>query len=187
MTKEEIQNQKWPYRSLIGKIGYLPGLTRPDLAYSRRKLSKFVSCFNESHWKVAIRLCRYLKATKHYGLLFDGTRQQSISFLTFSDASFGSVDEERRSVGGSCHLMAGAAISARSAAFKHITLDTCESEISALTGATKETRWLRMLLKELGFEQLEATKAYCDNTSAIAIVKNPVKHPGTKHIEIKYL
>lgn len=27
---------------------------------------------------------------------------------------------------------------------------------------------------------------YCDNTSAIAISNNPVMHPKTKHIEVRY-
>ncbi|XP_068667644.1 uncharacterized mitochondrial protein AtMg00810-like [Aristolochia californica] len=37
---------------------------------------------------------------------------------------------------------------------------------------------------ELGFPQLSATPMFCDNQSAIQIVKNPVFHEHTKHIEI---
>ena len=34
--------------------------------------------------------------------------------------------------------------------------------------------------------QVERIPIFCDNTSVIAITKNPVQHSRTKHIDIKY-
>ena len=34
--------------------------------------------------------------------------------------------------------------------------------------------------------QLEKIPIFCDNTSAIAIIENPVQHSRTKHIDIRY-
>ena len=46
--------------------------------------------------------------------------------------------------------------------------------------------WLKQLLKGMKEEITEPIVMYCDNTSAINISKNPVMHPKTKHISIKY-
>ena len=42
-------------------------------------------------------------------------------------------------------------------------------------------------LEELGFPQNRPTLMHCDNTSAIHIIKNSIRYPTTKHIEIRYL
>ncbi|TQD95392.1 hypothetical protein C1H46_018987 [Malus baccata] len=46
--------------------------------------------------------------------------------------------------------------------------------------------WLRFVLTDFGEEQVEATPLLCDNTSAIAMSKNPVFHQKTRHINRKY-
>ena len=42
------------------------------------------------------------------------------------------------------------------------------------------------MLKDLGHEQIEATKIMCDNSSTVSISKNLVFHGRTKHIKIKF-
>lgn len=42
------------------------------------------------------------------------------------------------------------------------------------------------MLEDLKHKQEEATTIFCDNQSAVAMVKNPVFHGRTKHIKIKY-
>ena len=42
------------------------------------------------------------------------------------------------------------------------------------------------MLKDLGHEQVEATKIMCDNSFAVSISKNPVFHGRIKHIKIKF-
>ena len=42
------------------------------------------------------------------------------------------------------------------------------------------------MLGDFGEEQLEATSIMCDNTSAIAVSKNPVLHQRSKHIGRKF-
>ena len=38
----------------------------------------------------------------------------------------------------------------------------------------------------MGYAQEKPTMIYCDNTSAVAIAKNPMYHKWTKHIDTKY-
>jgi hypothetical protein len=47
-----------------------------------------------------------------------------------------------------------------------------------------ETLWLKILLKELGFEAKDCMRLYCDNKVAISIAHNPVQRDRTKHVEI---
>ena len=57
----------------------------------------------------------------------------------------------------------------------------------ALSAATQEAVYLaRMLALFVNTNTVQATKMYCDNQGAIALVKNPVKHGRSKHIDIRY-
>ena len=67
-----------------------------------------------------------------------------------------------------------------------VTLSSAEAEYVAATGAACQAIWMRRMLKELNYEQEEATKIYCDNNSAIALSKNPVFHKRSKHIDTRY-
>ncbi|KAI5356178.1 hypothetical protein L3X38_009073 [Prunus dulcis] len=48
--------------------------------------------------------------------------------------------------------------------------------------ATAQAIWMRFVLSDFGEEQVEPTKLLYDNTSAIAISKNPVHHHKTRLI-----
>ena len=44
--------------------------------------------------------------------------------------------------------------------------------------------WLRWLLQDLGVSSPDPTPLHCDNTGAIQITLNPVKHSLSKHIGV---
>ncbi|RVX04086.1 DNA repair helicase XPB1 [Vitis vinifera] len=54
----------------------------------------------------------------------------------------------------------------------------------AMSLACSEIIWLRGLLAELDFSEIDPTPLHADNTSAIQITANPVYHERTKHIEV---
>ena len=56
------------YSHIIGSLMYVMNCTRPDIAYSISKLSKYTSNPRVDHWKVIIRVLRYLRYTLNYGL-----------------------------------------------------------------------------------------------------------------------
>lgn len=60
---------------------------------------------------------------------------------------------------------------------------TTEAEFVAASEAAKEAVWLIQLLLEFGKENKPSL--LCDNQSAIALVKNPVFHQRTKHIDVR--
>ena len=52
--------------------------------------------------------------------------------------------------------------------------------------ATKEVIWLRRLLEELGFKQLEPTVINIDNDGARELANNQMISQRTKHIDIRH-
>ncbi|CAD6268395.1 unnamed protein product [Miscanthus lutarioriparius] len=69
---------------------------------------------------------------------------------------------------------------------KTVALSSCESELMAATAAAKQALWLRNLISEITKEKPKAVTLFVDNNSAIALMKNPVFHGRSKHIDIKY-
>jgi hypothetical protein len=56
----------------------------------------------------------------------------------------------------------------------------------AATAAAKQALWLRNLLGEITGTEPKAVNMYVDNSSAIALMKNPVFHGRSKHIDVKF-
>ena len=67
-----------------------------------------------------------------------------------------------------------------------VTLSTCEAEYVVATSSVCHAIWLRNLLKELQMLQDEAMKIFVDNKSTLALVKNPIFHDQSKHINTGY-
>ncbi|XP_057463720.1 serine/threonine-protein kinase TOR-like [Actinidia eriantha] len=65
-----------------------------------------------------------------------------------------------------------------------ISKSSTEAKCRAMFAACSEIIWLRGLITELGFPQVQPTPLYADNTSAIQIAANPFCHERTKHIEV---
>jgi hypothetical protein len=68
-----------------------------------------------------------------------------------------------------------------------IAQSTTESELIAANEASKEGVWLRRLLNSFGIKQKEPTEIFCDNQPTIRVIKNPIDHKRTKHVDIRFL
>ncbi|GJU46388.1 ribonuclease H-like domain, reverse transcriptase, RNA-dependent DNA polymerase [Tanacetum coccineum] len=67
-----------------------------------------------------------------------------------------------------------------------MTLSSCESEFIAATATATQALWLKRLLSKLTHSQEEKVTIQVDNKSAITLMKNPVFHERSKHIDTKY-
>ncbi|OWY92600.1 putative mitochondrial protein, partial [Phytophthora megakarya] len=68
--------------------------TRPDMANAVRELSKFLSCYNRTHWDAARRVLKYLKGTSTYRLYLDG-KARYVTYEVYTDVSFARQPKER--------------------------------------------------------------------------------------------
>jgi len=67
-----------------------------------------------------------------------------------------------------------------------VTLSTTETEYVAASTAAREVVWIRKLLSDIGCPCNKEMTLYVDNQSAIQLVRNPVFHKRTKHIDIHF-
>ena len=96
------------YSRVIGSLMYLMSCTRPDIAYAVSKLSRYTSNPNGDHWKGIVRVLRYLRYTRDYGLHY--IRYPAI-LEGYSDANWISDVKNSKLTSRYVFTLAGAAIS----------------------------------------------------------------------------
>ena len=87
-----------PYRELIGSLIFLAKSTRPDIQYATSKMAQFVTKHDDSHWKAAKCILRYLQGTKTLGLVYKpGT---CVNLTGYTDSDYAGDKIERKSTSG---------------------------------------------------------------------------------------
>ena len=172
------------YRKIIGCLRYLLH-TRPDLSYSVGVASRFMERPTVMHLKVVKQIMRYLHGTINFGLVYVQSGHAG-DLVGYTDSDHGSDLVKRRSTGGMAFYLNENLITWNSYKQKTVSLSSCESEFMAATAAAQQALWLRNLISEIRNEKPKAVALYVDNNSAIALMKNPVFHGRSKHIDIKY-
>lgn len=184
----EIQEmQKIPYASAVGSLMYAQVCTRPDIAFIVGMLGRYLSNPGMDHWKAVKRVMRYLQRTKEYMLTY--RRSDKLEVIGYSDSDFAGCQDSRKSTSGYIYLLAGGAISWRSAKQTLIASSTMAAEFVACYEASNQGIWLRNFVT--GLRILEGTarplKLYCDNKSAVLYSNNNRSSTKSKHIDIKFL
>jgi hypothetical protein len=172
-----------PYRELVGALQWLALATRPDIAYTASSLARFGRDPGPAHWDAAKRVLRYLKGTKGSKLVLGGDTQQ---ISGYTDADWGSDQDDRRSVSAYVFKIGCGAVSWKSKKQTCIALSSTEAEYIALCQAAKEAIWLTDFLSGLGVSIHNSIPLYVDNQGSIALAKNPVFHDRSKHVDIQY-
>ncbi|KAH9697754.1 Integrase catalytic domain-containing protein [Citrus sinensis] len=175
------------YASVVGSLMYAQVCTRPDIAFPVGVLGRYLSNPGYEHWKAAKKVLRYLQATKDFVL----TYQQSdyLNIVGYSDADFAGCLEDKKSTSGYIFMMAGGAISWKSAKQTLIASSTMEAEYVACFEAIRQALWMLNFITELDFILTvpRPLKIYCDNSSAISFYYNTGSSSRSKHIDVKYL
>ena len=173
------------YRSIVGSLLYLAGISRPDISTAVGYAGRFQENPEAVHWKLLQRILRYLKGTEAIGLKF--TSGEKIGQLEgFSDADFAEDKMERKSVTGYLFKVGNNSVVWKSVKQKLVTLSSCEAEYVALSQAVQEATWLRRLLEQLGFSQDNPTVIWEDNQSTIHLAKDAKHHGRSKHIDVRF-
>ena len=182
---DETDNQK--YRKMVGSLIYAMTGTRPDIAFVVTKLSRHLSCPEPSDWAMLKHVFQYIKRTVDKHLTFRKT-QSNLRIHAFCDADWASSTDDRRSITG-YHISLtehGPPISWKSKKQTSVALSTCEAEYVSLSITCQETIYLARLVNELTEHDLQPTIIKNDNQGALSLIKNPVKHSKSKHIDIRY-
>jgi len=137
-----------------------------------------------AHYQAAKKILRYLSGTIDHGLFFEADSNNK--FYTYADANWRRNVDTRRSISGILHKLGNSSISWSSRMQPTVSLSSTEAKYRVLIDAAKDTTYFRRLMNELRIDTQEPTQLMNDNQSCIKLVKNPVMHAKTKHIELQH-
>ncbi|CAL9018208.1 unnamed protein product, partial [Prunus brigantina] len=171
------------FRKIVGSLLYLTA-TRPDIMFAASLLSRFMHSPTKKHMGIAKRVLRYVQGTLSYGIEF--TRDKNAVLIGFCDSDWAGSEDDSRSTFGYAFSFGSGVFSWASVKQNTVALSTAEAEYVSAAEATTQAIWLRFVLDDFGEMQSDATPLFCDNMSAISMVKNPVFHQKTRHINRRY-
>ena len=176
------------YRGIVGSLGYLVNMTRPDLAWSYSELSKYVQYPGASHMAAADHVLRYLRGTAHHHIKYT----RDLPDKTLINTLWGCVDSDwagdtdtRRSHTGYVLMFNGGAISWKSRRQDSVSLSTSEAEFVAASQCGQEVLYIREILLDFHQPQTSPTIVYEDNLACIAMSENAVRRKYSRHIDIR--
>lgn len=178
------EEEKLPYRELVGALTYLAVATRPDISYAVSCLGQFNNCYRKIHWTAAKRVLRYLKESINLGITYRTDNQELKGYV---DADWGNCQNDRRSYTGYAFLLSGGPVSWESKKQRTVALSSTEAEFMGMTEIAKETIYLRKFMSELGFaDACDEVQIFTDSMSGLKLAENPTFHNRSKHIDIRY-
>jgi len=182
---ERKQMENIPYASIVGSLMYAQTCTRPDISFAVVMLGRYKSNPGLDHWKAAKKVLRYLRGMKDHMLTYK--RFDHLEVIGYTNSDFAGCVDTRNSTFGYVYLLAGGAISWKSA--KQIVIDasTMEAECVTCFEATVQANWLRNFVSGLGIVDSIAKplRIYCDNSATVFFSKNDKYSKGAKHMELK--
>ncbi|GJR20960.1 hypothetical protein Tco_0969487 [Tanacetum coccineum] len=108
-----------------------------------------------------------------------------VDLEAFSDSDYAGASLDRKSTTGGCQFLGKRLISWQCKKQTIVANSTTEAEYVAAAHCCGQVLWIQNQMLDYGFNFMN-TMIYIDNESTICIVKNPVFHSKTKHIEIRH-
>jgi hypothetical protein len=131
------------------------------------------------------RIFRYLKGTTHLTLTYKKENSSDLQLHNFADSDWGANESDRRSTSGYLAQLGTHSISWKTKRQATVALSTAEAEYMSTSAALQESIWLESLLSELNLTN-SIPILHQDNQACIAMIKNPVNHGRSKHIDIRH-
>ncbi|GAV63776.1 hypothetical protein CFOL_v3_07294 [Cephalotus follicularis] len=112
-----------------------------------------------------------------------------LQLVGFTDSDFAGCQDDRKSTSGYVFMIAGGALSWKSAKHTLIASLTMQAEFVACYGAATQAVWFRKFMRTFTVVDFVSRPIwlYCDNSSTVLFINNNKGITGSKHIEIKYL
>ncbi|GJU48554.1 retrotransposon protein, putative, ty1-copia subclass, partial [Tanacetum coccineum] len=162
-TPVEIQRmQNIPYASAVGSTMYVVRCTRRDVAFTQNITSRFQQNPGEVYWTAVKNILKYLGNTKDMFLVYGGDMKRELRVSCYTDAGYlTDADDMKSQTGYMLNI--------------------------SLPFASKETVWIGKFISGLGVVPTieKPINMYCDNTGAIAVVKDHEVTKGARHFHAK--
>ncbi|GJV55951.1 putative ribonuclease H-like domain-containing protein [Tanacetum coccineum] len=144
------------YRSIIGSLMYLTA-SRPDIMFAICACARFQVTLKALHLNAVKRI--------------------------FSD--YGGAILDRKSTTGGCQFLGRRLISWQCKKQTIVANSITKAEYVAAANCRGQVLWIQNQMMDYGFNLMN-TRIHIDNESTISVIKNPVAHSRTKHIEIRF-
>ena len=169
------------YRSMIGSLMYLTA-SRPDITFAVSSCSRYQASPRESHDVAVKRILRYLKGKPRLGLWYPHSAE--LKLFAFSDSDFGGCGLDRKSSSGACQYLGERLVAWQCKKQTVVSISTTEAEYYAASSCCSQVVWIKNQLLDFGLNFLK-TPIYCDNESVPPLVRNPIAHSRSKHMDIR--
>ncbi|GJV27921.1 putative ribonuclease H-like domain-containing protein [Tanacetum coccineum] len=170
------------YRSMIGSLMCLTA-SRLNIMFAVCACARHQVTPKECHLHAVKRIFRYLKGHPKLGLWYP--KESPFDLVAYLDSDYGGASQDRKSTTGGCQFLGSRLISWQCKKQTIVATSITEVEYVAAASGCGQVLWIQNQLLDYGYNFMN-TKIYIDNNSAICIVKNPVFHSRTKHIEIRH-
>lgn len=199
------------YRTLLGELLYAYITARPDIGYAIATLAKFSTAPSKLHYQRLKGVALYLRHTVDWGIIYwrpapclalphvpltlveceaqvppFPPSSSPFQLRGFVDASHANDLRNRRSTTGYGFLLACGVVAYRCHTQTITATSSTEAEFLAAVEAAKIAKYLRSILRELGFPQDGPTPIYEDNESTIKMVNAGRPTVRSRHIDIQH-
>ena len=157
--------------------------SRPDISFAVALCSRYQALPKISHLKAVKRILSYLKGKPSLGLWYPYDNNFDLS--AYSDSDYGGCNLNWKSTSGGFQFLGNRLVAWQCKKQTTVSTSTAEAEYVAAASCCSQVLWFQHQLRDYGYIYTQ-TPIHIDSTSAISIIRDPVQHSKTKHIEIRY-
>jgi hypothetical protein len=164
---------QFPYRTILGGIGYVALGTRPDSSYSYKSHGRWSSNYDVDHCMSLLSFVRYLFQTRELPLIICGTVGPLIGK---SDADWNGTGEAK-STGGWIVFDGAAPLSWAARSMTASAKSTAEAEFMSMASLTVELVYLKRLIESIHNQHLPAVGLFpriMDESDVALLGRTPV-------------
>ncbi|GJR34599.1 putative ribonuclease H-like domain-containing protein [Tanacetum coccineum] len=170
------------YRSMIGSLMYLIS-SSSDIMFALCVCARYQVNSKVSHLHAVKKIFRYLKGQPKLGLWYP--KDSPFDLVTYTDSDYVGASLDKKSTIEGCQFLRSRLILLQCKKLTVVANSTTKAEYVAASSCCGQVLWIQNQLLDYGYNFMH-TKIFIDNNSTICIIKNPVFHSKTKHIEIRH-
>ncbi|XP_042752109.1 secreted RxLR effector protein 161-like [Lactuca sativa] len=139
----------------------------------------------EKYLQLVKGIIRYVKGTLDYGLVYS-KGEKEIKIDGYSDSDLAMDVDDTKSTYGVAFYINDNLVTWVSQEQRSVALSLCEAEFMAATMGTCQDIWIRCLLTEITRQTIAPATLHIDNKSTLDLMKSPVFHRRSKHIDTRF-
>ncbi|GKA49257.1 hypothetical protein Tco_0742215 [Tanacetum coccineum] len=155
----------------------------PDIMSAICACARFQVTPKVSHLYAVKRIFRYLKGQTKLGLWYP--KDSPFDLEAYTDSDYAGASLDKKSTTGGCQFLGRRLISWQCKKQTIVANSTTKVEYVTAASCCEQVLWIQNQILYYGYNFMN-TKIFINNESTICIVKNPVFHSKTKHIEIRH-